>query len=84
MASGTRRSRSGGTTLTEVKITGDMIARSTHLGLSDPCVICGGRFGVEFGKEDACPHTQDEVAAVLRRIKAMPAKQRDALRRGRS
>jgi hypothetical protein len=59
-----------------------MIFRSAHIGLSDPCVICGGRFGAEFGVEDSCGHTQDEVASVLKRIKAMPKKLKDAKRRG--
>lgn len=68
------------TTMTE--ITGAMIARSKHLGLSDPCVICGGKFGVEFGGKDTCPHTQAEVADVLKRIKAMPKKVREAKLKG--
>jgi hypothetical protein len=66
-----------------MEITGDMIARSKHTGLSDPCVICGGKFGIEFGTKDACPHTQDEVAAVLMRIKIMSPKRREAIRRAR-
>jgi hypothetical protein len=65
-----------------IEITGDMIARSTHIGLTDPCVICGGKFGVEFGVKAACPHTQDQVANVLKRIKAMPKKVREAKRKG--
>jgi len=65
-----------------IEITGDMIARSKNIGLSDPCVICGGKFGVEFGTKDACPHTQDEVAAVLMRIKVMSPKRREAIRKG--
>lgn len=66
------------------EITGDMIARSKHIGLSDPCVICGRKFGVEFGWKDTCPHTQDEVAEVLKRIKAMPPKLREAKLKGRA
>lgn len=67
-----------------IEITGDMIARSKHIGLSDPCVICGGKFGVEFGTKDACPHTQAEVADVLKRIKAMAPKLREAKLKGRA
>jgi hypothetical protein len=59
-----------------------MIARSKHTGLSDPCVICGGKFGIEFGGTDTCSHTQAEVADVLKRIKAMDPKARDAKLRG--
>ena len=65
-----------------IEITGDMIARSKHIGLSDPCVICGGKFGIEFGAKDACPHTQAEVADVLKRIKAMSPKMREAKLKG--
>ena len=66
-----------------IEITGDMIARSKHIGLSDPCVICGKKFGVEFGIEDACPHTQAEVKAILQRIKVMSPKRREAIQKGR-
>lgn len=65
-----------------MEITPDMIARFKHIGLSDPCVICGGRFGIEFGTKDACPHTQAEVAAVIARIKVMSPKRREAIRKG--
>jgi hypothetical protein len=65
-----------------IEITRHIIDRSKHIGLSDPCVICGGKFGVEFGTKDACPHTQDEVNAVLQRIKVMSPKRREAIRRG--
>ena len=65
-----------------LEITGDMIARSKQIGLSDPCVISGGKFGAEFGTKDACPHTQAEVAAVLARIKVMSPKRREAIRKG--
>lgn len=64
------------------EITGDMIARSKHIGLNDPCVICGGKFGIEFGRTGTCSHTQAEVADVLKRIKAMGPKARDAKLRG--
>jgi hypothetical protein len=65
-----------------IEITGAMIARSKHIGLSDPCVICGGKFGIEFGGQDTCTHTQDQVLAVLMRIKIMSPKRREALLRG--
>lgn len=65
------------------EVTGAMIARSKHIGLSDPCVICGKKFGIEFGYKDTCQHTQDEVAAVLMRIKIMSPKRREALLKGR-
>jgi hypothetical protein len=67
-----------------IEITGAMIARSKHIGLSDPCVICGGKFGVEFSGKDTCPHTQDQVAAVLMRIKIMSPKRREAILKGRA
>lgn len=67
-----------------IEITGAMIARSKHIGLSDPCVICGGKFGVEFEFTNACPHTQTEVADVIKRIKAMSPKLREAKLRGQA
>lgn len=67
-----------------IEITGGMIARSKHIGLSDPCVICGGKFGIEFNTKDACPHTQDQVAAVLMRIKILSPARREAILKGRS
>jgi hypothetical protein len=67
-----------------IEITGAMIARSKHIGLSDPCVICGGKFGIEFDYKDTCPHTQDQVAAVIMRIKIMSPKRREALLKGRA
>jgi hypothetical protein len=65
-----------------IEITGGMIARSKHIGLSDPCVICGGKFGIEFNWTGTCLHTQAEVADVVKRIKAMPPKLREAKLKG--
>jgi len=70
--------------VTTTEITPGMIDRYKHTGLSDPCVICGGKFGKEFWPDDEarCPHTQDEVAAIIMRIKVMSPKRREAIRKG--
>lgn len=70
--------------MSTIPITADMIARYRNTGLSDPCVICGGKFGKEFWPDDEtrCPHTQDEVAGVIQRIKVMSPKRREAIFKG--
>ena len=70
--------------MTTIEITAGMLLRSKHTGLSDPCVICGGKFGIEFWPDDKtrCPHTQDEVKAIITRIKAMSQNRRNALLKG--
>lgn len=56
-------------------ITADMIRRynDKHLGLYDPCIICGQPF-------DKCEHTvEGDTEPLIKRIKALGAKGRKAI-----